>query len=98
MLYTCNLTQKATLVRDKFAGARLETLDPQYSLKGTRGMVLTDKPVADDKNPTEEPTRADEGGDVAEANAPTAGEENVGMNTILGVGPLIGVQRDAGDE
>ncbi|HEY0404893.1 MAG TPA: hypothetical protein VGC89_04155 [Pyrinomonadaceae bacterium] len=43
-------------------------------------------------------TRADEAGDVAEANAPTSVEENRGMNTILGSGSGTGVQTDASDE
>lgn len=43
-------------------------------------------------------TRADESGDVAEANAPTGVEENDGMNTILGGGAGTGVQPDASDE
>lgn len=43
-------------------------------------------------------TRADEIGDVAEANAPTSINANVGMNTILGVGFGTGIQTDASDE
>ena len=43
-------------------------------------------------------TRADEDGDVAEPDAPTRVEENVGMSTILGGGTGTGVQTDAGDE
>jgi hypothetical protein len=43
-------------------------------------------------------TRADEDGDVAEPDAPTGVEENVGMSTILGGGAGTGVQTDAGDE
>jgi hypothetical protein len=52
----------------------------------------------EEKDAATEPTRADEYGDVAEPDAPTAAEENPGMNTILGVGPLSGIQNDAGDE
>jgi hypothetical protein len=43
-------------------------------------------------------TRADETGDVAEANAPTSVRANAGMNTILGTGFGTGVQTDASDE
>ncbi len=43
-------------------------------------------------------TRADEDGDVAEPDAPTDVEENVGMSTILGGGTGTGVQTDASDE
>lgn len=43
-------------------------------------------------------TRADETGDVAEPNAPTSINANVGMNTILGVGFGTGIQTDASDE
>jgi hypothetical protein len=43
-------------------------------------------------------TRADEAGDVAEADAPTGVEENSGMSTILGSGSGTGVQTDADDE
>lgn len=43
-------------------------------------------------------TRADEDGDVAEPDAPTRIEENVGMSTILGGGGGTGVQTDESDE
>jgi hypothetical protein len=46
----------------------------------------------------EEPTREDERDDVAEPNAPTAEEENEGMNTVLDANPLTGVQDNASDE
>jgi hypothetical protein len=36
--------------------------------------------------------RADERGDVAEADAPTSAEENEGMSTILSADPVDGVQ------
>jgi hypothetical protein len=36
--------------------------------------------------------RADERGDVAEADAPATAEENEGMSTILSADPLDGVQ------
>ena len=51
-----------------------------------------------DGDTQEEPTREDERDDVAEPDAPTAEEENVGMNTVLDVNPLTGVQDDASDE
>ena len=42
--------------------------------------------------------RAAEEGDVAEPDAPTATEENEGMSTVLGAGPIVGVQGDASEE
>ncbi|HEX8708676.1 MAG TPA: hypothetical protein VF723_10580 [Pyrinomonadaceae bacterium] len=50
------------------------------------------------KDNHEEPTRDEERGDVAEPDAPTSGEENAGMNTILDGGLGTGVQNDARDE
>ncbi len=52
----------------------------------------------DDEFDEHEPTRAEESRDVAEADAPTAEEENIGVNTILGGGFLTGVQNDWSDE
>ena len=46
----------------------------------------------------EEPTRVEEQDDVAEPDAPTAAEENVGMSTVLDAAPLSGVQDNASDE
>jgi hypothetical protein len=43
-------------------------------------------------------TRADETGDVSEANAPTSIKANSGMNTILSGGFGTGTQADASDE
>jgi hypothetical protein len=43
-------------------------------------------------------TRAEEQGDVAEPDAPTAAEENPGMSTVLDAEPLSGVQDDASDQ
>ena len=43
-------------------------------------------------------SRAEEQGEAAEPDAPTGVEENEGMSTILDVGPLTGVQDNAGDE
>ena len=61
--------------------------------------------LPDDSNTREEadraqtePTRAEERGDVAEPDAPTAEEENAGMNTVLDADPVTGVQDDAQDE
>ncbi len=63
-------------------------------------MELTDISTANSggDDTREEPGREEESGDVAEPDAPTAGEENEGMSTILGADPLTGVQQDAGDE
>ena len=43
-------------------------------------------------------SRAAEQGDVAEPDAPTSGEENQGMSTILSGEPLAGVQKDESEE
>ncbi len=45
-----------------------------------------------------EPTRDDERGETSEPDAPTSGEENDGMNTILDGGLGTGVQDDVDDE
>jgi hypothetical protein len=45
-----------------------------------------------------EPTREEEQGEASEPNAPTGGEENAGLSTILDGGLGTGVQRDADDE
>ena len=42
--------------------------------------------------------RSAEQGDVAEPDAPTTGEENEGMNTVLNADPVDGVQDSAGEE
>ena len=42
--------------------------------------------------------RASERGDVAEPDAPTSGEENESMSTILSADPLMGVQKDKSEE
>jgi hypothetical protein len=42
--------------------------------------------------------REAERGDVAEPDAPTAGEENEGLSTVLSAEPVVGVQDDASDE
>jgi hypothetical protein len=46
----------------------------------------------------EEPTRDEERGEASEPDAPTSGEENSGMNTILDGGLGTGVQNDLDDE
>lgn len=46
---------------------------------------------------TEEPTREEEAGEASEPDAPTAGNENSGMSTILEGGLGTGVQDDAED-
>ncbi len=54
--------------------------------------------TSEEKDAATEPTRAEEQDDVAEADAPTAAEENVGMSTVLDAAPLSGIQDDASDE
>lgn len=53
---------------------------------------------AGEHSPGQASARESERGDVAEPDAPTAGEENDSMSTILDAGPLLGVQDNAGDE
>jgi hypothetical protein len=43
-------------------------------------------------------SRPEESGEASEPDAPTSGEENEGMSTILGAGPLTGVQDNESDE
>jgi hypothetical protein len=43
-------------------------------------------------------TRAEKQGEADEPDAPTAEEENAGMNTVLDAEPLLGVQDNASDE
>ena len=61
-------------------------------------MLNEDSNVREDSDTQEEPTRAEERDDVAEPDAPTAEEENEGMNTVLDANPLTGVQDDADDK
>ena len=42
--------------------------------------------------------REAEAGDAAEPDAPTSGEENEGMSTILSGEPVTGVQSDAEEQ
>ena len=42
-------------------------------------------------------TRAESQGEADEPDAPTADEENAGMNTVLSAEPLSGVQDDDSD-
>jgi hypothetical protein len=50
------------------------------------------------RDASQEVTRAEEQGEAAEADAPTAEEENPGMNTVQDAEPLFGVQDDASDK
>ncbi|HZT57310.1 MAG TPA: hypothetical protein VFA21_01665 [Pyrinomonadaceae bacterium] len=65
---------------------------------------MSDEPKGEARNdagerPQEQASaRESEGGDVAEPDAPSAGEENDAMSTILDAGPLLGVQDNADDE
>jgi hypothetical protein len=53
---------------------------------------------SEENGSAKEPTRAEEQETVAEPDAPTAAEENVGMGTVLDAEPLSGIQDDASDE
>jgi hypothetical protein len=62
-------------------------------------MTLNDNPSAEQEDHGAfETTREAETEDVAEPDAPTAADANPGMNTILNVEPLTGVQSDKSDE
>jgi hypothetical protein len=52
----------------------------------------------EDSNSAEEPTRDEERGEASEPDAPTGGEENAGMSTILDGDLGTGVQDDVDDE
>ena len=43
-------------------------------------------------------SRLEQQGEADEPNAPTSGEENEGMSTILDAEPLTGVQDDASEQ
>lgn len=43
-------------------------------------------------------SRTEEQGEASAPNAPTDGEENEGMSTILDAEPMTGVQDDEGEE
>lgn len=43
-------------------------------------------------------SRLEQQGEADEPDAPTSGEENEGMSTILDAGPLSGVQDNASEE
>jgi hypothetical protein len=51
-----------------------------------------------DQDSGQEPTRDEEEGEASEPDAPTDGEENAGMSTILDGGLGTGVQTDADDQ
>lgn len=51
-----------------------------------------------DESRTHANSRSVEVGDVAEPDAPIAEDENEGMNTVLGVEPVTGVQDNASEE
>lgn len=46
----------------------------------------------------DETSRPEQQGEADEPDAPTGGEENEGMSTILDAGPLTGVQDNASEE
>lgn len=58
----------------------------------TQGRHDSNEDIAD------EAPRAEQQGEADEPDAPTSGEENEGMSTILDAGPLTGVQDNANEE
>lgn len=61
-------------------------------------MADEEQPVSGEPALAHEPGRGDERGDAAGPDAPTSGEENEGLSTVLSADPLVGVQPDAADE
>lgn len=57
---------------------------------------MTDEQKRSEADGAVERERADERGDAAEPDAPTAAEQNEGMSTILSADPLDGVQDNDG--
>lgn len=53
-----------------------------------------EKPVPEEQTLGNSPGRRDERGHAAEPDAPTSGEENEALGTILSADPLVGVQPD----
>jgi hypothetical protein len=49
-------------------------------------------------DPEENVTRVEEEGEAGEPDAPTAEEENAGMNTVLTAEPLVGVQDEKSEK
>ncbi len=60
--------------------------------RGTRATSENESPEG------EETDRITEQGEADAPDAPTSGDENEGMSTILDASPTVGVQEDAGDE
>jgi hypothetical protein len=103
VLYTTNLPARNTGDASTLTPVRPKPRQKQR--KDTR-MIDNDATTPDndstskDKSngPAEEPTREEEWGETSEPDAPTGGEENSGMNTILDGGLGTGVQDDIDDE
>jgi hypothetical protein len=91
MLYTSNSSPNATSTRPKGV--------PDFQ-KEKNGMMLIgiSNTKSGDNDSQTEPTRNEERGDVSEPDAPTSGEENAGMSTVLDGSLGTGVQQDADDE
>jgi hypothetical protein len=53
---------------------------------------------SEDNDSQTEPTRDKEQGETSEPDAPTSGEKNAGMSTVLDGSLGTGVQQDADDE
>lgn len=65
---------------------------PMMSPQEESGRDQSNEDVSDDVS------RAEEQGEADEPDAPTSGEENEGMSTILDADPLTGVQDNASEE
>jgi hypothetical protein len=66
--------------------------------KGDETALAEQGSVGSSGSDEEDVTRVEDEGEADEADAPTAEEENVGMNTVLDANPLFGVQDDASEK
>jgi hypothetical protein len=104
VLYTTNLRGRNT---DGGLDANANSPDgaPEIKERATRMTDQGTKTTNDNSHSKDEggessrePTREEESGEASEPDAPTSGEENAGMSTILDGGLGAGVQNDADDE
>jgi hypothetical protein len=80
--------------------AALEIKERGNTMRNDETNESNDNSPARDKGDDayQEPTRDEERGEASEPDAPTSGEENDGMSTILNGGVGTGVQDDIDDE
>ena len=102
MLLSVLLQLKYVIYVEFYAGRNIyEAKTLAGFLKGEliRMMLINNSsPKSGDDDVDTETTRDEEQGEASEPDAPTGGEENAGMSTILDGEPGTGVQNDAADE